>query len=229
MTVDYQRIQKLKGSDNYNDWEVALRSALIVNKLYKVVKPDYIPPVNPSTLPNTGKATATDSASTTEGGVKLPTQEEYDDYLDTNEQALAAIHLTMSSWAYQQIKQIATAKEAWAKLKELFGTDSYASIEEALFALTVIRSESYKNLNEYLSDFKKHLSKLDEMNCGLPALVRAAFFRKGLPKHMAPYTFTLYKRFRTLRQEIDLDYVTNALISHVLNHQYINYPSNHKT
>ena len=102
MGADYHEIQKLKGADNYQRWEVAIRTTLIVNRLFKVVKPDYIPPPVP-----------TSNASET-----LKLIEEYDTYKDLDEQALAAIQMTCESGLYQQIKSASTAQQAWAKLKE---------------------------------------------------------------------------------------------------------------
>ena len=44
MGADYQKVTKLKGSDNYLQWEVSLRTALVINDVYDVVKEDFTPP-----------------------------------------------------------------------------------------------------------------------------------------------------------------------------------------
>ncbi len=85
--ADYHKIQKLKGTDNYKPWEVAIRACLITNGVFKVIKPKYKPPANPN-LP------------TTKGGVKLPIleadEDKWEKHEDIEERALAAIHITTS-------------------------------------------------------------------------------------------------------------------------------------
>ncbi len=147
---DYHKIQKLKGTKNYKPQEIAIRVLLVVNGVFKVIRPEYKPLTNPD-LPTTG-------------GAKLPIEEvdedKWEKHVDLEERALAAIHITISPSAYSMIKTLKTVKEAWAKLKSLYGTDSYATKKTTYFALYKLRSDQFKDLYAYLAKFEEYTNKL---------------------------------------------------------------------
>ncbi|KAL9130402.1 MAG: hypothetical protein Q9217_001410 [Psora testacea] len=142
-------------------------------------EPGYIPP--------TPKEKSKDDQ-----GKKSSRDEEYDNFLNMNQKALAAIHLTCSPGPYAHIKQ---ARDAWAKLKQLFRADTYATKEAAYLALYDLRSDQFKDLHPISADYQ------------------AAIFKRGLPEHMKEFIFTLYEIYLTKKESIDLDYVTTALVN----------------
>ncbi len=58
------------------------------------------------------------------------------------------------------IENLTTAKEAWVKLKSLYGTDSYATKKATYFALHKLRSDQFKDLHAYLAKFEENTNKL---------------------------------------------------------------------
>ncbi len=101
----------------------------MVNGVFKVIRPEYKPLTNPD-LPTTG-------------GAKLPIEEvdkdKWEKHVDLEERVLAAIYITTSPSAYSIIKTLKIVKEVWAKLKSLYGTDSYATKKITYFALYKLR------------------------------------------------------------------------------------------
>ncbi len=202
--ADYHKIQKLKGTDNYKPWEVAMRACLITNGVFKVIKPEYKPPANPN-LP------------TTEGGAKLPIleadEDKWEKHEDMEERALAAIHITTSPQAYSMIENLNTAKEAWDKLKTLFGTDSYATKKATYFALHALRSDQFKDLHGYLAKFQEYTNKLLQMGSPVDMDFQTAIFEQGLPDEMEGAVCTLTEIARSKKEKVDFEYVTTSLVN----------------
>ncbi len=129
--TDYQKIPKLKGTDNYKQWEVAIRSSLIINGVFKVIKPEYRAPKYPTPIDSSGVQLE----------VNEKDQDKWDKHTEMEDKVIAAIHITYTPTAYSMIEHLKTAKEAWAKLKSLYGTESYATKKATYFALHDLRSD----------------------------------------------------------------------------------------
>lgn len=181
--MDYYKIPKLKGAENYKVWEKSLRLSLLLGDLYDIVEAAYrIPPES---------YTETTKTTTTEGGVAIATYEHsYKDYSKLNAKALAAIHISCSEGPYAQIEIIETAQGAWKKLKELYGTDSFATKEQAFFDLMDLRADQFKDLYQYLAKFREHQNKLNQMGSKLPDDISAITYKRGLPKHLEAFVYT---------------------------------------
>lgn len=82
------------------------------------------------------------------------------------------------------IERFNTAKEAWAKLKSLYGTETYATQKATYSALYDLRSSQFKDLHSYLSKFQEYTNKLEEIGHLIDATYQVAIFERGLPKHM---------------------------------------------
>lgn len=200
--VDYHKIPKLKGTDNYKVWEKSLRSSLLIADLWDVIDTEY-------NIPPDTYTSKTPSPNTT---LPIVTYEHtYKEYTKVNAKALAAIHITCSEGLYSQVERIRTAQEAWAKLKELYGTDSFATKEQAFFALQDLRADQFKDLHEYLAKFRELQNKLDQMESGLPDDIYAMIFKRGLPRHLESFVYTQFEFCRQNKKPIDLDYLTTSL------------------
>ena len=122
---DYHKIQKLKGTKNYKLQEIVIRVLLVVNSVFKVIRPEYKPLTN-SNLPTTR-------------GVKLPIKEvdkdKQEKYINLEERVLTTIYLTILLLTYSIIKTLIIVKEIQAKLKLLYKIDSYTTKKVIYFTL----------------------------------------------------------------------------------------------
>lgn len=204
--ADYHKIPKLKGTNNYKQWEVSIRASLVVNGVFKVIKDEHITPTNPTL-----------STTPTGEGVKLSDaekeQDKWDKHTEMEDKALAAIHITCTPTAYGMIEHLLSAKEAWAKLKSLYGTDSYATKKATFFALQDLRSDQFNDLHAYLSKFMEYTNKLQQMGDPLSQDYQAAIFERGLPEHMEGAVYTLTEIQRSRKEPIDFEYVTTSLVN----------------
>lgn len=173
----YHKVPKRKGAENYIQWEVSMRSTLIVSDLCEAVLPDYIPPID--------LATATTTV-TSERGVKLPDATKWLEYQKMNYKALAAIHIAYSPQAYSMIARFKTAQETWTKLKSLYGTETYVTGKATYFALYDLRSDQFKDLYSYLSKSPEYTNKLEEIGHLIDLTHQVAIFERGRYQTITP-------------------------------------------
>ena len=116
------------------------------------------------------------------------------------------------SGPYQYIIEAKTSKEAWKQLKTRYRKNTDVIYDEALFSLMNIKADNFKDLNTYLSEFRKHTGKLAEIKEAIPGRIQRAIFRNGLPDYIAPYTFSIYETKRQRNETVDLDKLVSSLI-----------------
>ena len=219
--AEFHKIQKLKGAENYKPWEVAVRSALIINKLWAVTKETYQPPESPD---SNGKFVASKDPEgvfiSNDPDEDIPKRltpkqkrETWEKYEENNDTALASIQIACGDGPYAQIEYLRTAREVWVKLKELFGTETYASIKAVYFALHTLRSDQFKDLYAYLAKFKELSNKLHQNGDPICLKYLAMIFERGLPEHLAQTVFTHYEIARSRGVDIDFDYITTSIVS----------------
>ena len=198
---DFHYISKLKGAENYKMWEVYVRSSLILNRTFYVVKDTYEIPPNPNSKSN--------------NTINASDQELWEKYEKDNEMALAGIHITCTKQMYAYIEHINTAQGAWAKFKQLFATDTYHSIKSVYFTLHNLRSDQFKDLYAYLAKFKELANRLS--GCGEPIskMALAMIFDHGLPEHLSLVFYIYYQIARSKKEDVDFDYVTMRLSEHL--------------
>ena len=202
--TEYYRLPKLQSAGNYKEWERAIRGTLLANKLKKFLDPTHTPPARP--------------LGAGEDKIITPAQEEAyvkarDEYDEGNELYLNGIQLTCAPSPYSHIERITSASEAWAKLKEVYGTDSDATAESAYHQLHTIDSDQFKSLSDYLSKFKELVNKLAGMGINIQPQSQSFIFKNGLPKSMESAVYTQYEMYRKNKEDVNLDYVTTSLMT----------------
>ena len=200
---EYRRVPKLNGAENYHRWEVLLRSTLVVNHCFRVVKPDYVPPCNPDA-----------KANTTVPAAPTNTRDSYQDYLRWENEALGAIRRTCKPGPRARIENIETAQQAWAMLKDLYGTPTFAMRERATLSLVSLKAESFNDPRDYLGKFMTHANVLRRAGDPLSNSQEAIFFKKGLPRCLHSFVVALYESCLQRGEAIDLTNVAIALSNH---------------
>ena len=205
---DFKNVPKLKGKENYKQWEVAARSTLLLNKTWQVVKPGYVAP--PETV--TEEKTVITKINGEEK--KVTYIHTYNEFDDLNERALAGIHLTILPGPYSQVERVPSAQKAWEKLKQLYGTESWATQESTFFTLMDIRADQFKDLSAFLSRFRELENKLSDLGEPLPPGYLTAIYKRAIPRHLDAILYTHIELALSRNQQLDLDELNTALISH---------------
>lgn len=161
-------------------WFVSLKARLVINKIYKVCKESYEPPPKPSSQ---------------EGPLKAEALNAYQEYEEANDRALAAIHITCGTTPFNHIRSKKTAKAALIELETRYGQKIEATIDKEFSELIQMRSSDFATLNEYLSHFRAHIEKLEEMGERMTDGLKASMFKMGLSEDLKPYTFTIFENF----------------------------------
>ena len=128
-----------------------------------------------------------------------------------DKKCLGGIYITLTPPVYQQVKSITNIKKCWKILKAIYGENTEAMYNITIKKIIIINLKNYKDLPVYLSAFKKHLSRLQEIDSPLDYKIQRSLYKKGLPTYLRDYMFTLLYQDIKKNKEVNLDYITIQL------------------
>ena len=171
-----------------------LRLTFKMNNLDEFIEPSTKPPAPPLGV---GEGNIVSEA---EQAAYVKDKKAFD---ETNEIVLAGINLTCAPSPWSHIERITSASEALAKLKELHGTPSFATVEATYKQLRRINSNQFRSLHDYSLKFMELVNELAQMEIPIPAQIQFIIFKDGLPKSMKSYAYAQYGLFQKDKKDVD--------------------------
>lgn len=164
-SVDKNQIPKLK-EGNYEEWSLLLKALLVGKELWEVVDPEAV-----EVSPKAGK------------GVKAR--------LRKDQQAMAAIVLSVDATQLPFITDKTTARDSWITLRNVhrsYSVNSILSLRRRFFRMR--KSESESTL-DFVSRVRKAALELSHTPCPTSEIDQILVITDGLPSEYAPVVTTL--------------------------------------
>jgi hypothetical protein len=192
MAESLYKIPKLKGSSNYDIWNLRLTSILVKEGCQEIIT------IDPTKL-----------TSSNYEGIELLRLKELES------KALAIIRLSLEDGPLLSTKEITSPYILWNKLKDLYSTKGFSS--EFLLSKELINTtlNSCKgNIELYLQTVSRLVTSLEARKLKLPNKFVAALVLNNLTKEYSYLVAILTQdlRMNYSNREIDLDYLFSQII-----------------
>ena len=189
------QLPTLNGEENYQIWEIQMRSYLTLADLLHCIHSEPINPANLQ-LPAVNKA---------ENQHQRPT-------VDQDNKTLATLRLCCSSGPLRVITTSKSAKEAWEALKEAYAPEGYSTQQIYISELLDVNPENFEDMESFVERVRFLTQQLPEFGIKIPEAVTIELVRKRLPKRFNIFAQTLLAQLKRNKSGYTLKELLNEVL-----------------